>query len=234
MVGIAFYRMTWEHQRLEAAESRSRQEFLTWTAKDSNCWFRRTTSHPWGLDLGSSSWSPAASDFPCLTSFSLNGISVICGQNKFCHCSVTQSCPTLCDPMDYSTPGFSILHHLLEFAQTHVHWVGDVIQPSHPLLSASPPAFNLSQHQVFSSELALCIRWPKYWGFSFSVSPSNENSGLISFRIDWFDLLAIQGTLKSFLQHHISKAIISQCSTFFMVQLSHPYTTTGKTIALTI
>ena len=88
--------------------------------------------------------------------------------------------------------------------------------------------------RVFSNELALCIRWPEYWGFSFSISPSNKNSGLISFRIDWFDLLAIQGTLKSLLQCHISKALILRRSTFFTVQLSHPYMTTGKTIALTI
>ena len=111
-----------------------------------------------------------------------------------CH-SVDQSCPTLCDPMDCSRPGFPVLHHLFELAQTHAHWVSDAIQPSHPLSSPSPPAFNLSQHQVFSHELALGhIRWPKYWSFSFSISPSNEYSGLVSFRIDWFDLLAVQGT----------------------------------------
>ena len=105
------------------------------------------------------------------------------------------------------------------------------IQPSHPLSSPSP-AFNLSQHQgLFQS--VLCIRWPKYWSFSFSISPSNEYSGLISFRIDWFDLLAVQGTLESLLQHHSSKASILWCSAFFIVQLSHPYMTTGKTIALT-
>ena len=104
-------------------------------------------------------------------------------------------------------------------------------QPSHPLLSLSPLAFNLSQHQVFSNELVLCIRWPKYW--SFSYSPSNEYSGLISFRIDWFELPAVQGTLKSLLQHHSLKTSILRCSAFFIVQLSHPYMTTGKTIALT-
>ena len=93
---------------------------------------------------------------------------------------VAQSCPTLCDPMDCNMPGLPIHHQLLEFTQTHIHWVGDAIQPSHPLSSPSPPAFNLSQHQVFSNELVLCIRWPKYWRFSFSISPSSEYSGLIS------------------------------------------------------
>ena len=106
--------------------------------------------------------------------------------------SVTQLCPTLCDPMGCSTPGFPVHHQLLEPAQTHVHGVGDAIQLSHPLSSPCPPAFNLSQHQSL-----LCIRWPKYWSFSFSISPSNEYSGLISFRVDWLDLLAVQGTLKS-------------------------------------
>ena len=150
--------------------------------------------------------------------------------------SVTQSCLTLCDPRDCSTPGLPVPHYLSEFAQTHVHWVGDAIQPSHPLPFPSPPSLNLSQHRVFfffSSELALCIRWPKYWNFSFSISPSNENSGFISFRIDWFDLLASQGTLKSLLQYHSSKASILWCPAFLQVQLSHPYLTTGKTIALT-
>ena len=99
-------------------------------------------------------------------------------------CSVTQSCPTLCDPMDCSMPGFPGLHHLPELVQTHVHWVNDPIQPSHPLSFSSPPAFNLSQHQGFCNELALHIRWPKYWSFSLSISPSSEYSGLISFRID--------------------------------------------------
>ena len=128
--------------------------------------------------------------------------------------------------MECSTPGFPVLHYLPDFAHAHVHWVGDAIQPSHPLSSPSPPAFYLFQH------LSLCIRWPKYW--SFSISPSNEYSGLISFRIDWFAVLAIQGTLKSLLQHHSLNPSIIQCSAFFMVQLSHRYMTTEKTIALTI
>ena len=128
--------------------------------------------------------------------------------------------------MHCSMPGLLVHHQLPELAQTHVHGVGDAIQPSHPLSSPFPPAFNLSQHQVFSNESVLCIRWPKYWNFSFSISPSNEYSGLISFRIDWFDLLAVQDTLKSLLQHHSSKASILQCSAFIMVQLSHSYMTT--------
>ena len=132
--------------------------------------------------------------------------------------------------MYYSMPGFPVLHYLRELAQTYVYWVGDVILPSHPLLSPSPPALNLPQHEGVSM-LALCIRWPKYW--SCSISPSNENSLLISFRIDSFDFLAIQGTLKSLLQHYSLKASILWHSPFFIVQLSYLYTTTGKTIALT-
>ena len=135
--------------------------------------------------------------------------------------------------MHCSTPGSPVHYQLLELAQTHVHRVGDAIQPSHPLLSPSPPAFSFSQHQVFSNESLLCIRWPKYWSFSFSISPSNEHSGLISLRTDWLDLLADQGTLKSLLQHHSSKPSIIWHSAFFVVQLSHPYLTTGETIALT-
>ena len=135
--------------------------------------------------------------------------------------------------MDCSTPGSFVLHYLLEFAQTHVHWVSDAIQPSH-LLPPASPALSLSQHQGLFQWVAVCIRWSKYWSFSFSINPSNEYSGLISFRIEGIDLLAVQGTLKSLLQHHSSKAQILQCSAFFMVQLSHLYMTTGKTIALTI
>ena len=137
--------------------------------------------------------------------------------------SVTQLCPTLYNPMDCSTPGFPVHHQLLQLAQTHIHRIGDAIQPSHPLSSPSPSAFNLSQHSgSFSKESVLRIRQPKYWSFSFSISPSNEYSGLISFRIDWLELLAVQGTLKSLLQHHSSEASILQHSAFFMVQLSHP------------
>ena len=126
--------------------------------------------------------------------------------------------------MDCSTPGFPVLHHLLELVQTHVHWVSNAIQPSHPCHPLLLPSIFPST-SVFSIEWALHIRWPKNW--SFNISACNEYSGLISFRIDWFDLLAIQETLKSLLQHHNSKASILWLSTFFMVQLSHPYTTTG-------
>ena len=129
--------------------------------------------------------------------------------------------------MDCSTPGFPVHHQLPELAQTHDHRFSDAIQPSHPLLLL--PSI-LPSIRVFSSESLLCIRWSKYW--SFSISPSNEYSGLISFRMDWLDLFAVQGTLKSLLQHHSSKASILRCSAFFMVQLSHLYMTTGKTIAL--
>ena len=132
--------------------------------------------------------------------------------------------------MDCSTPGLPVHHQLLELAQTHVHRVSDAIQPSHPLLPTSPPAFNLSP--ASGSFLMFFIRWPKNWSFSFSISPSNEYSELIFFRIDWFDLLAVQGTLKS-LQHYSWKASILWHSAFFTVQLSHPHMTTGKTTALT-
>ena len=135
--------------------------------------------------------------------------------------------------MDCSTPGLPGHHQLLEFTQTHVHWVGDAIQPSHPLLSLSPLPSIFPSIRVFSNESVLHIRWPKYWSFSFSISPSNGYLGLISFRIDWLDLLAVQGTLKSLLQNHSSKASILQHSSLFIVQLSHPYMTTGRTIALT-
>ena len=135
--------------------------------------------------------------------------------------------------MDCSRPGFSVHHQLLEPPQTHVHRVSDAIQPSHPrlsllLLAPIPPSI-----RVFSNESTLHMRWPKYWSFSFSIIPSKEIPGLISFRMDWLDLLAVQGTLKSLLQYHSSKASNLRRSAFFTVQLSHPYMTTGKTIALT-
>ena len=134
----------------------------------------------------------------------------------------------LCDPMDCSTPGFSVHYQLPELAQTHVHRVGDAIQPSHLLSSPSLPAFNHSQHQG----LLQCVS-SSHWSYSFSISPSNEYSGLISFTIDRFDLLAVQGPLKSLLQHNNSKEWILWCSAFLMVQISHASMTTGKTIALT-
>ena len=126
--------------------------------------------------------------------------------------TVTQSCPTLCKPMDCSKSGYSVHHWLLELAQTHIRRVGDAIQSSHPLPSPCPPALNLFQPQVFSNESALHIKWPKYWSFSFSISPSNEYSGMISFRMDCFDLLAVQGTLKSRLQHHSLKTSVLRCT----------------------
>ena len=135
--------------------------------------------------------------------------------------------------MDCSMLGFSVHHQLPELTQTHVHWVGDAIQPSHPLLSPSPPTFNLSQHQGFSNESVLHIRWSKYWSFSFSISPSNDYSGLICFRTDWLNLFAVQGTLNSLLQHHSSKVSILWCSAFFIVQLSHPYMIIADSTALT-
>ena len=133
--------------------------------------------------------------------------------------SVAQSCLTLCNPIDCSMPGFPVNHQLPEFTQTRVHRVSDVIQPSHPLSSLPSPAFSLSQHQGLFEWVSPRIRWPKYWSFSFSISPSNEYSALISFRMDWFDLLSVQGTLKSLLQHHSSNASILRCSAFFIVQL---------------
>ena len=143
-----------------------------------------------------------------------------------CCCSVAQSCLTLCDPMDCSMPGFPVLHHLPEFAQTHIHWVSDAIQPSHPLSSLLPSVF--PSIRVFSNESALRIRRLKYWSSSFSLCPSNKYSRLISFRIDWLDILAVHGTLKDLLLHHNLKASVLWCSAFFMVQLSHPSHDEGK------
>ena len=134
--------------------------------------------------------------------------------------SVTQSSPTLCNRMNRSTPVLPVHHQLPEFTKTHEHQVGDAIQPSHPLSCPSPPAPNPSQHQSLSSESTLCMRWPKYWSFSLSISPSNEHQGLVSFRMDWLDLHAVQGTLKSLLQHHSSKASILQRSAFFCTTLT--------------
>ena len=146
----------------------------------------------------------------------------------FCCHSVVKSRLTLCDFMDCSMPGFPVLYQCPELAQTHVHWVSDAIRPSCPLLSPSPPAF-FPSIRAFSNELAFPIRWPKYWSFSFSISPSSEYSGLISFRTDWFDdLLAVQGTFKGLLQNHSSEASVLQCSAIFIVQVSHSYMTTGK------
>ena len=144
--------------------------------------------------------------------------------------SITHLCPTLCDPMNRSTSGLPVHHQLLEFTQTpSSRWCHPAISSSSLfLLSPIPPTI-----RVFSNESALLMRWPKYWSFSFSISPSDEHPGLISLRMDWLDLLAVQGTLKTPLQHHSSKASILRCSAFFTVQLSSPYMTTGKIIALT-
>ena len=145
--------------------------------------------------------------------------------------SVTQSCLILCDPMDFSMPCFPAHYQLPELAQTCFHLIGDAIHPSHPLSSSSSPAPNPSQHQGL-------FQWvnssPKYWSFILSISSSNEHPGLNSFRMDWLDLLAVQGTLKSLLQHHSSKASVLPRLALFMVQLSHPYVTNGNTIAWTI
>ena len=149
--------------------------------------------------------------------------------------SVQFSCSVMSDssdPIDHSTPGLPVHHQVPEFTQTHLHWVDDAIQPSHLLSSLLLPSI-FPSIRVFSNESVLRIRWPKYWSFNFNVSPSNEHSGLIPFRMDWLDLLAVQGTLKRLLQHHTSKASILWRSAFFIIQLSHPYMTTGKTIALT-
>ena len=135
--------------------------------------------------------------------------------------------------MNRSMPGLPVHHQLLEFTHTHVHRVSDAIQPSHPLSSPSLPAPIRPSIRIFSNEPTLPMRWPKYWSFSFSIFASKEIPWLIFFRMDWLDLLAVQGTLKSLLQHHSSKASILQCSAFFTVQLSQPYMTTGKTMALT-
>ena len=156
--------------------------------------------------------------------------------------SVAQSCLTLWDPMDCRMPGIPLNQQLPEFTKTHDHWVSDAIQISHSLSSPSPPAFPWSffpmisifpMIRVFSNESVFHIKWPKYWNFSFSISPSKEYSGLISFMMDWLGLLAVQGTLKSLLQHHSSKASILWSSAFLILQLSQPCMTTGKIIALT-
>ena len=152
-----------------------------------------------------------------------------CNINTFQFSSVAQSCPTLCDPMNRSTPGLPDVSLLKLMSIESVMPSGHLILCCPLLLLPSiPPSI-----RVFSNESTLPMRWPKYWSFSLSISPSNEHPGLISFRMDWLDLLEVQGTRKSLLQHHSSKASVLQCSDFFTVQLSHPYMATGKTIALT-
>ena len=149
---------------------------------------------------------------------------------QICSCLVTQLYLTLCN---CNILGFPVLHHLPEIAQIHVHGIGNAFQPSHPLLPLLHLPSTFPSIRVFSNDLVLPIKWLKCWSFSFTSSPSSEYSGLISFRIDWLDLIAVQGTLKSLLQHHSSKASVLWHSAFFMVQLLHPYMSTGKTIALT-
>ena len=161
-----------------------------------------------------------------------------CFYLKYPISSIQFSCSVMLDYLlpheaPCSTPGLAVHHQLLEFAQTHVPRVGDAIQPSHPLSPPSPLPPTPPSIRVFSSESTLRIRWPKYWSFSFSISPSNEYPGVISFSMDWLDLHAVQVTFKSLLQHHSSKASVLWHSAFFTVQLSHPYMTTGKTRALT-
>ena len=152
--------------------------------------------------------------------------------HSFQFSSAAKSCLTLCNPMNHSTPGLPVHHQLPDSTQTHVHRVGDAIQPSHPLSSHSLVPWIFPSIRVFSNESALRMRWSKYWSFSFNITP-NEHPGLISFRMDWLDLLAVQGTLNSLLEHHSSKVSILWCSAFFIVQISYPYMTTGKTLALT-
>ena len=165
------------------------------------------------------------------SSYPLTQVMADCSTDGFS--SVAQSCPTLCDTMNHSMPGLPVHHQLPEFTQTHTT---ESVIPSNHLILCRPllllPSIFLNI-RVFSNESALCIRWPKYWSFRFNISPSNEHPGLISFRMDWLDLLGVQGTLRSLLQHHSSKASILKHSAFFTVQLSHSYMTTGKTTALT-
>ena len=171
-----------------------------------------------------------STDFYCMTEWVFKHVCTCVSSVQFS--SVAQLCLSICDPMNHSTPGLPVHLQLPESTQTHVYRVSNAIQPSHPLhpLLLLPSIF--PSIRVFSSESALHISWPKYWSFNFNISPSNEHPGLISFRMDWLDLLAVQGALKSLLQQHSSKASILGCSAFFIVQLSHPYMTTGKTIAL--
>ena len=153
-----------------------------------------------------------------------------------CCCSVAELCLTLCNPMDCSTPGFPFPHHLLKFAQVPVHCISEATQPYHLLMPSTLSPSIFPSIRDLSNESSVSIIWPKYWNFSFSfiISPSSEYSRLISLKIDWFDLLAVQRTFRSLLQHHSLKTSILWCSAFFTVQLSQLYVTTGKTIALTI
>ena len=171
-------------------------------------------------------------DLPLTKSYILVSIMFL-SINSLHFTPVAQSCPTLCNPMNHSTPGFPVHHQLPEFTQTHAI---ESVMPSNHLILCHPLLFLPSifrSTRVFSNESALRIRWPKYWNFSFNISPSKEHPGLISSRMDWLDLLEVQGTLKSLLQHRSSKASILWRSALFIVQLSHPSMTTGKATALT-
>ena len=178
----------------------------------------------------SNSFCETAGSSSILIAITITNIQRLASKFHLLFSSVAQQCPTLCNSMNRSRPGLHVHHQLPEFTQTHVYPVGDAIQPSHPLFlflsSPFPPAPIPPSVRVFSNESTLHMRWPKYWSFSFSIIPSKEHPGLI-LRMDWLDLLSVQGTLKSLLQHHSSKSSILRCSAFFTVQLSHPYMTTG-------
>ena len=176
-------------------------------------------------------WLPPGGPWRCKDSDTTERLSTDSTSVQFS--SVTQLCPTLCDPMNCSTPGLPVYHQLQSLLK--LMSIESVMPSSHLILCHPlllPPSI-IPRIRIFSNESVLHSRWPKYWNFSFNISPSNEYSGLTSFRMNWLDLLAVQGTLKSLLQHHSSKASILQCSAFFIVQLSHPYMTTEKTKALT-
>ena len=175
---------------------------VPWTARRSNQWILKEINPEYSLE-------------GLMLKLKLQFFGGCCCCCCCCIASVMPNSVQHAQLIDGSPPGSPVLHHLPELVQTHVHWVGEAIQPSHPLSSPSPPAFNVSQHQVFSNKSVFPIRWPKYWSFSFSISPSKEYSGPVSSRIDWFDLFAVQGTLKSFFQHYRV-----QKHPFFGVQLS--------------
>ena len=181
-------------------KARPEQSFPTFLSLDRGAW--RATVH--GSQRGGHDWAANTFTFwvqGLLLSFKTERTPLLESNHTLsifsCFSSVVKSCLTLCDLMDCSTPGFTVLHYLSEFTQTHVYWVGDAIQPSQPLSPPSPPALPFPRIRVFSNELALCITWPKYQSFTFSTTPLNQYSELISFRIDWFDLLAVHRTLKS-------------------------------------
>ena len=226
----------WNFRVLGEIEKNSRAVLLCQVKEDTvgSCALRTVYPNPGGFDEEFyNNDSKVGTGWRCeqsLHCLNLNSGSVQFSSIQFS--SVTQLCPTLCDPMNCCIPGLPVHHQLPESTQTHVHWVDDAIQPSHPLSSPSHPALNLSLHQGLFKWISSSHQVAKVLEFQLHISPSNEYSGLISFRIDWLGLLAVQGTLKSLLQHHSSKALILQRSAFFIVQLSHPYMTTGKNHSL--